>query len=208
MAVAVPASAPAAFGQAAAALLAARPRPDVVLREVAAPSRVAPHAVALGAELVALGADEDDEPLASGRFVVLHDPAEQEGWEGPTRVVLFLRGEVEAEMARDPLLAEVVWSWVTEALAGHGAGAHAAGGTVTTTASRRFGVLRDSGDERCEVEVRCSWTPEQTGAEDAGLAQALLAHLGAFCDALGAVAGVPPVDPSVTALWPRALQHR
>ena len=44
-------------------------RPEMCVEEGPAPQRLAPHAVALTAEFI-----EDDEELASGRFVLLHDP--------------------------------------------------------------------------------------------------------------------------------------
>jgi hypothetical protein len=43
--------------------------------------------------------------VASGRFVVLHDPAGQDGWRGDTRIVAFVSADVESEMAADPALA-------------------------------------------------------------------------------------------------------
>ena len=52
---------------------AARVRPEIVLTEVAPPARIAPYAVALTADVMA-GAGGDDEELATGRFVLLHDP--------------------------------------------------------------------------------------------------------------------------------------
>lgn len=174
----------------------------VLLTEVEAPARVAPFGIALAAELT--GEDPELEPPASGRFVVLHDPTGQPGWGGDTRIVIFARADVEADLARDPLLAEVAWSWVSESLAAHGAGHHAGGGTVTVTASRRFGVLADgsapAGEpaESCEVELRCSWTPSTT---EAG---ALVAHLSAFCDLLATTAGRPPETPGVVTLRPRS----
>ena len=57
------------------AAVAAPGRPGLSLAEVPAPKRLAPYAVAVSAEIV--GAD--DEQVASGRFVVLHDPDGQDG---------------------------------------------------------------------------------------------------------------------------------
>jgi hypothetical protein len=182
---------PAAFARACAALRAAAPRRDVSLREVPAPGRVAPWSLALAAELVGNAASAD------GRFVVLHDPAGQEGWRGDTRVVVFARADLDEEMVRDPLLPEVTWSWLLEALDGHGAGRVADRGTVTTTVSRRFGdraPADEPGSDDGEVELRCSWTP--VPADD------LLPHLAAFCDLLALTAGVPPFTPGVVPLRP------
>lgn len=196
---------PAGFARGCAVLRSWVPRPDVVLAEVAPPTRVAPHALALVAELIPPrggDADPDSEPPATGRFVVLHDPAGQEGWDGDTRVVAFVRADLDDDMTRDPLLSEVVWSWLVDALAEHGAAANAASGTVSTTVSRRFGsdvgagaLGAEAGSEVGEVELRCSWTP----AEPTDLG----AHLAAFCDVLALAAGVPPLTPGVTPLHPR-----
>jgi hypothetical protein len=131
--------------------------------------------------------------VASGRFVVLHDPAGQDGWRGDTRVVAFVSADVEAEMAADPALAQVGWSWLTDSLQDRDASHTAAGGTVTRTVSCRFGQIEDA-DEVSEVEVRASWTPlpDRDGTMDLGV------HLLAWCDLLCATAGLPP--PGVYAL--------
>ena len=157
-------------------------RAGLVLREVPGPKRLAPFSFAVAAEVT-----RDGEEVASGRLVVLHDPAGQEGWRGDTRVVAFVSADVEAEMAADAALAEVGWSWLTESLHDRAAAHTAAGGTVTRTVSSRFGQLADPA-EASEVEIRASWTalPDDTGQLD------LAAHLGAWCDLLCATAGLPP----------------
>ena len=163
-------------------------RPGLDLQEVPGPKRLAPYSVAVSAEIC-----RDDEQVASGRFVVLHDPAGQDGWRGDTRVVAFVSADVEAEMAADPALAQVGWSWLTESLQQRGAAYTAAGGTVTRTVSCRFGQIEDA-DEASEVEVRASWTPlpDADGTLDLGL------HLRAWCDLLCSTAGLPP--PGVVSL--------
>ncbi|MEO8829505.1 DUF3000 family protein, partial [Lapillicoccus sp.] len=64
---------PAEFARAISALREARLRPEVRLTEVPAPQRIAPYAVALTADV--LTSASGDEELASGRFVLLHDPS-------------------------------------------------------------------------------------------------------------------------------------
>ena len=49
--------------------------------------------------------------------MLLHDPDGHEPWEGTFRVVTFVRAELEPEIGADPMLAEVGWSWLMEALA-------------------------------------------------------------------------------------------
>ncbi len=168
----------------------------LLLSEVPAPKRLAPYAVAISAEV-----SRDGQEVANGRLVVLHDPAGQEGWRGDTRVVAFVSADVEPEMGADPALADVGWSWLTESLAERGAAHIAAAGTVTRTVSSTYGQIapdgHDAGNEANEVEIRASWTAltGPTGGLD------LAAHLRAWCDLLGATAGLPP--PGVTSLAQR-----
>ena len=189
-----PAAPPAGFAAALSALhdeLAGAARPGLELRTVPAPTRMAPHAVAVAGDV-----ERDGEPVASGRFVVLHDPAGQDGWSGSTRVVAFVSSEVETEMAADPALGEVGWSWLTDALREHDAQHVAAGGTVTRTVSTRFGQIAEP-EDASEVEVRASWT----AVEDGDGRPDLVADLRAWSDLLCATAGLPPVG--VTALHRR-----
>ncbi len=92
------------------------------------------------------------------------------------------------EMASDPLLAGVCWSWLIEALEAHGAGYAALGGTVTQTASTRFGDLAGP-PSSADLELRASWTPLGTDLDR---------HLGAWLTLLASTAGLPP--PGVTPL--------
>ncbi|WP_366146504.1 DUF3000 domain-containing protein [uncultured Pseudokineococcus sp.] len=177
-----------------ASLRAARTRPEVRLAEVPAPARVAPFAVALSADVVRAG---DDDDLATGRFVLLHDPAGQEAWEGDLRVVTFARAELDPETGGDPLLGDVGWSWFVDALADGGVEHTAAGGTVTRVLSDSYGSLAER-EPTVELEVRASWSP--VGGPDV-----VGDHLRAWADhLLCTVAGLPPLPAGVTALPRRA----
>ena len=186
----VPGPAPEAFLRAVRTLRAARLRPEVVLTEVPAPQRIAPYAVALSGDVV-VGDDE----LATGRFVLLHDPAGQDPWEGSYRAVTFVRAALEPELGADPLLGQVGWTWLEESLAASGACAVAAGGTVTRVLSESFGGL-EARPASVELEVRASWTPVQ---DDLG------PHLHAWTALLCTVAGLPPLPEGVAAL-PRRVR--
>ncbi len=165
-------------------------RPQVRLTEVPAPSRIAPHALALTAEVAnAVGNDEGDE-LASGRFVLLHDPSAPDSWEGVWRAVTFARAELEPELANDPMLGAVGWSWLMDALALHDAPFVCESGTVTRVVSESFAGLDDRA-ATVEMEIRASWTP--TGP-DLGI------HLLAWADLLCTIAGLPPLPEGVVAL--------
>lgn len=185
---------PPQFRRAVAALLAIRPRPELVLSPLDAPPRLAPYTWALevaadprndrrGAGEPSSSSDGLDEPDTSGRLILLHDPRGQEGWEGTFRLVCFVQARLEPEQLGDELLPMVAWSWLTEALAEHGASHTALAGTVTQTSSVRFGDL--AGDRRDDdVELRASWTP---------LGSDFAPHAEAFCSLVASAAGLPPV---------------
>lgn len=187
----LPGPEPDVFTRAGRSLRAARLRPEVVVTDVPAPGRVAPYSLALTGEVVPSprAGEEEAEAPASGRFVVLHDPQGQEGWQGTFRVVSFVRAELDAETAGDPLLGQVAWSWLTDALAA--APHRAVGGTATRVVSESFGVLADR-PPSVEVEVRASWTPADGGD--------LAPHLQAWAELLCTVAGLPPLPAGVSAL--------
>lgn len=180
--------APELFTQAVAALRSLRPRPELHLEEVRPPQRLAPWAFAFTAEVngpagLGVGPGGDSSALATGRLVLLHDPEGQESWGGVLRVVAYVRVELDAELAADPLLPAVGWSWLTDALDVSGAEYTALGGTVTDTSSARFGDI--AGPARTDdLELRASWTP---------LSADLVPHGEAFCDLMSSVVGLPPV---------------
>ncbi|WP_369052333.1 DUF3000 domain-containing protein [Kineococcus terrestris] len=206
------AAVPPAFADAVAALRAVRVRPEVAVTEVAAPARIAPHAAALSGEVL-----HDGEELATGRFILLHDPAAPPEWGGAFRVVTYARAGLEAELGADPLLGRVGWSWLEDALAGAGARAAEVGGTVTRVLSEGYGALADR-EASVDVEVRASWTPLAAGgpvgpvgpvgvAGVAGVAGAAVlapgdvaAHVEAWAVLLCTVAGLPPVPEGVSSL--------
>ncbi|NLU74067.1 DUF3000 domain-containing protein [Streptomyces sp. HNM0575] len=181
--------APPPFKHAMAALNSAHTRPEVQLSALPAPKRLAPFSCALSASVVD-PADESSE-LADGRFVLLHDPAGQESWQGTFRVVTLARTDLEPEIAGDPLLPEVTWSWLTGALEVHSAAYSDSSGTVTRSGSSYFGGL-DERPPQTELEIRASWTPRP---EDPAAPEALpdmAVHLTAWSELLCQCAGLPP----------------
>lgn len=130
-------------------------RPDLTLEEVPPPKKIAPYAAALRAFTVE---QVDDYPIATGRFVILFDPAGQAGWNGEFRIIIHVRSQMDPELGTDPLLGEVVWSWTHDALDEAGANARDMNGTVTRELSETFGGLRLARSET-EIEMRASWSP-------------------------------------------------
>ncbi|WP_345576554.1 DUF3000 domain-containing protein [Streptomyces prasinosporus] len=177
---------PPPFRAAVDALRGARLRPQVEVEPAPAPKRLAPYAYALEATVV----DDDEQDMADGRLVLLHDPAGHDAWRGAFRLVTLVRAELEPEMAADPLLPDVCWSWLTGALAARGLAYGEPSGTVTRASSHYFGGL-SARPAASQIEIRASWTPR----EGPGGAPDTAAHLTAWCDLLAQVAGLPPASP-------------
>jgi len=181
---------------AALAELRATPwRAELSVEEIPSPQRIAPYSLAVDAELL-----RDDEVVGSGRLVLLHDPAGNDAWDGTFRCVTFSKADVEPEMVRDPLLADVGWTWLLEALSNHDADYREPSGTVSAVISTPFGGL--AGDPgRAELEIRASWTPALVHGRGLG------AHLAAWQDVLSMTAGLPVTPPGVISIQPRRLRR-
>lgn len=158
------------------------------MAETAGPRRLAPYTFALSADVIAH--ERGDSPIATGRLVLLHDPAGHDAWHGVFRLVTYVRGELEPEMGADPLLLPVAWSWLVGALEEHEADHTAISGTVTRVSSESFGGMAGD-DPSSEVEIRASWTPTTPG---------LAPHAAAWSDTLTVAAGLQPLPPGVVAL--------
>ncbi|MBA2947678.1 DUF3000 domain-containing protein [Streptomyces himalayensis] len=183
-------SSPLPFRAAVDALRGARLRPEIEISPAPPPQRLAPFAHALEAAVV-----DGEEDLADGRLVLLHDPAGHEAWQGSFRLVTLVRAELEPEIASDPLLPEVCWSWLTGALTARGLSQGEPSGTVTRAGSHYFGALAER-PPASQIEIRASWTPR----EGLGGVPDTAAHLAAWCDLLCQVAGLPPAGPGDTSV--------
>ncbi|MET8011619.1 DUF3000 domain-containing protein [Streptomyces sp. NPDC005271] len=195
--------APPVFQRAVAALRGVRVRPEVELDPTPPPRRLAPFSYALEAVVTADGADDDAE-LAEGRLILLHDPAGHDAWRGTFRLVTLVHADLEPEIAADPLLPEVCWSWLTGALEARGLAYGEPSGTVTRASSHYFGAMGER-EPSTRLEIRASWTPSdhpapepapaqgagEGGAEPLGVPDTA-AHLAAWCDLLCQIAGLPP----------------
>lgn len=158
-------------------------RVELILEEIPAPQKLAPFAFAMTA-------DTEDE-IATARFVLLHDPAGQEGWAGAFRCVTFVRSDVDHEMAADPMVANVGWSWLIESLEKFSCNYVQPSGTVTRVASSSFGTLGER-EDGSEIEVRASWTPTDSNA--------IADHVRAWLHLLEHCAGLEPIPEGVTPL--------
>ena len=170
-------------------------RPEISVGPIRPPQRLAPYSHALGVEIIPPSGEdvaEFSEGDAFGRLILLHDPSGDDAWNGTLRLVAYIQADMEASLAGDPLLPRVAWDWLEEALAETAGPYTSLGGTVTSTASVRYGEI--SGPPQAhQLELRASWTP---------LDPDLTGHAAAFCATLAQAAGLPPVG--VTSLRPRA----
>jgi Protein of unknown function (DUF3000) len=185
---------PAEFTAALAAVRRAVIRPELVVTEIPAPGGLAPYSIALAADVTPARHAEDSE-LATGRFVLLYDPSVPDAWGSPFRVVCFAQAPLETDIGVDPLLADVAWSWLLDALDSRDASYMAASGTATKTLSSGYGELEDQGDG-AQIEVRASWSP---------LGHDVSAHVEGWGELLCMLAGLPPVAEGVSLLTPRRV---
>ena len=169
-------------------------RDDIAFEDCPAPKRLAPYAAA-----VAATAYRDGVEAGTGRLVLLYDPDGQQGWTGTFRFVAQVHADVDPEMAADPLLGEVGWSWLTDALDLYAAGYSAASGTVTRVITEGFGAKEDE-PPATGFELRASWSP----AEDDDLG----GSVAAWCDLIAAAAGLPTQPPGTRALRPGGRLRR
>src|SRR2546430_6705351 len=166
-------AAPEPFARAVAGLRSVVPRSEIILEDMTAPQGLAAYSFALGG-IVA----RDGEEGATGRLVLLHDPAGHEAWGGTLRLVTYVTAEIEPQLATDPLLPAVGWSWLTDALSAYEADYTAIGGTVTPTTSTRF-RSPSAPPRSADLEIRASWTP---------LTDDIAAHLESWCALLASTA--------------------
>ena len=178
----------------------AQRRKDLLLEDVPAPKRLAPYAKAVAATI-----QRDDTDVAWGRLVLLYDPAGHQGWDGLFRLVAYVHADVEPEIAADPLLGQVGWSWLAEALDARVPGYARPSGTVTRVITEGFGAKQGE-LPLTGFELRASWSPvgpdgahQAAGRDDLDTID-LSGHVAAWCDCLSAAAGLEP--PGTRALRP------
>ncbi|MFT7025532.1 MAG: hypothetical protein ACJA07_004660 [Rhodococcus sp. (in: high G+C Gram-positive bacteria)] len=176
---------PAPFRSAIEAMHRAVVHPSIEIGPIRPPQRLAPFSYAIGAEVAHPDGDdvgEQSDGDAFGRLILLYDPDGDEAWNGTMRLVAYIQADVDETLASDPLLPEVGWSWLVDALESRAEPFTALGGTVTSTSSVRYGDI--AGPPKAhQLELRASWT--------AGSVE-LASHVEAFCEVLAYAAGLPP----------------
>ena len=177
-------SLPAVFSTAVEAVRGALLREELQVTEIAAPSNLAPFSLAFAADVIPARHSEDSD-IATGRFVLLYDPAAPDAWGGVFRIVCYAQAPLETDIGVDPFLADVAWSWLIDALDARGAAYTAASGTATKILSTGYGGLAEQGDG-AQIELRASWTPS---------GDSMAAHVEGWGDLVCMLAGLPPTQP-------------
>jgi hypothetical protein len=178
---------PEAFKLAVESISSVAFREELTVRQIDSPSGVAPYSYALAADVL-IAEHEHESQHGTGRFILLYDPAEPESWGGPFRVVAFAQAPLEAEIGLDPFLANVAWSWLTDALTIREADYFNASGTATRILSTGFGELADAG-EGAQIELRASWSPASPQMGE---------QAEAWGELLCMLAGLPPTADAVS----------
>ncbi|MEZ5193618.1 MAG: DUF3000 domain-containing protein [Nocardioides sp.] len=166
-----------------------------------APQRIAPYAAALTADVTV-----DDTEVGTGRLIVLHDPDGNDAWGGTFRCVAYARADLDLEQATDPLLAEVAWTWLTEALTAHRARYSAASGSVTRVATESFGGMAEDG-ATAQIEIRASWTPADEAGATYDVVPDVASHVEAWGELLCTAVGLEPVPDGVATIPSRRGQR-
>ncbi len=169
-------------------------RNDFSVREIPSPQGVAPFSLAVAGDV--RPDEHGNSPYGTGRFILLHDPDEPPTWGGPFRIVSFAQAPLEPEIGTDPLLADVTWSWLIDALESRRAAYHSASGTATKILSTGFGGLAEEGDG-AQIELRASWTPEGD----------LRDHIEAWAELVCMLAGLPPGSEQIAVFGARKAER-
>jgi hypothetical protein len=168
---------------------AAKTRPELTITEIPAPGALAPNSLALAADVIP-AEHGIDSPLGTGRFILLYDPSAPEAWGGEFRVVCFAQSPLDTDMALDPFMADVAWSWLVDALDSRGASYTSASGTATKILSTGYGELQSQG-VGAVIELRASWTP---------VSHEIGPHVEGWSELLCMLAGLPPAAEGVSLL--------
>jgi len=156
------------------------------IENLSAPKKLAPFS-----DAVAVTVHRNGDEVASGRLILLYDPAGRDEWAGQFRLVAYVQAEVEPELAADPLLGEVGWSWLTEALEQCVPAYAAESGTVTREITEGFGG-KDDEPVLTDFQLRASWSPLPADGD-----LDLASHVAAWGACIAAAAGLEPPGTSV-----------
>jgi hypothetical protein len=176
------------FANAVLSADAAEFRTELAVTTIAPPEGIAPFAKAWSATVTPQAREDGDQ--GTSRLVLLYDPSAPDAWSGVWRMVCFAKAPLDQTMSEDPLLPDVAWSWLTDALEAHGASFDRSAGTASTIVSTGLGEMA-SDVKGAEMELRASWSPRDGEIKD---------HLEAWAEFVCMLAGFPPTPDGVATL--------
>ncbi|MEY4993489.1 MAG: hypothetical protein RIS82_611 [Actinomycetota bacterium] len=185
----VPQDSPSEFRLALEALRYAQVRDELDIEPLPAPPSIGAFAITFKANVkTALSGVEGD--AGTGRFVMIWEPEPQEAWASNFRIVCFAKSPLETNIGADEQISDVVWAWLTEALANRHASYGAIAGTATRIMSTGYGSLSSQHDH-AELELRASWSPLDTN---------VASSFEAWLDLICIMSGFPNLPTGVTSL--------
>src|SRR5699024_10452931 len=125
-----------------------------------------------------------------GRYILLYYNQHSDIWDCNFRIMTYIRTSIESDLGEEPMVSEVAWTWIMEALDEADATYRQPGGTATRVLSEGFGML-DHQYETIDLELHAWWTP--AGAH-------LNIHLTGWTDLVCTFACLPPVTEGVITL--------
>lgn len=164
-------------------------RAELNVLHAPAPKKLAPYGLSL------LGEIDLDQHFADSRVVVLYNPVGDPSWGSTVRVIIFVKADIEPELADDPLILQIGWDWLTESLTKFEATALELSGTVTRTSARGFGAISEVNPST--IEIRASWSPPSM--------EEIPLHLSAWGELVCTTAGLEPEG--ITNLTSRSKQN-
>lgn len=179
---------PKEFAHALASAESTEFRSELEVTTIPSPEGIAPYSAAWSATVTPQAREDGDQ--GTSRLVLLYDPSAPEAWSGVWRMVCFAKAPLDQTMSEDPLLPDVAWSWLTDALDAHGASFKRAAGTASTIVSTGLGEMA-SDVKGAEMELRASWSPGNGEIKD---------HLDAWAEFVCMLAGFPPTPDGVATL--------
>jgi hypothetical protein len=179
---------PEEFANALVSAESAEFRTELDVTSIRSPEGIAPFSKAWSATVTVQAREDGDQ--GTSRLVLLYDPSAPEAWSGVWRMVCFAKAPLDQSMSEDPLLPDVAWSWLTDALDAHGATFERAAGTASTIVSTGLGDMA-SDVKGAEMELRASWSPRNGQIKN---------HLEGWAEFVCMLAGFPPTPDGVATL--------
>ena len=179
---------PSRFIAAAMGLIEPFLRDELETKQIPAPDKIAPFALAFAAQVPNPANTPNNRGV--GRIVFLYDENQFETWGSNMRVIAYGKSPLEQDIGIEEDMANYCWEWLTRALERHDAKFSNEAGTITKIVSTGMGSLSQDSNSS-EVEIRASWSPQDDNFGP---------HLAAWQDLIAGMAGFELGGDKVTRL--------